>query len=95
MSESPSLALSLACLGNGLTPPEALVAFTAGGARSLRLADAGRLAPGLQADLVLWGCRSPEHLAWHLGVSHALAVVKRGRLVHRAAPETAADCVEG
>jgi imidazolonepropionase len=95
MSESPSLALSLACLGNGLAPAEALVAFTAGGARSLRLAEVGRLAPGLQADLVLWGCRSPEHLAWHLGVNHALAVVKRGRLVHRAEPGSAADCAEG
>ncbi len=95
MSENPSLALSLACLGNGLTPAEALVAFTSGGARSLRLADVGRLAPGLQADLVLWGCRSPEHLAWHLGVGHALAVVKRGRVVHRAAAGTAADCAEG
>ena len=95
MSEIPSLALSLACLGNGLTPAEGLVAFTAGGARSLRLGEVGRLAPGLQADLVLWGCRSPEHLAWHLGVNHALAVVKRGRVVHQAAPGTAADCAEG
>ncbi|HZY04778.1 MAG TPA: imidazolonepropionase [Anaeromyxobacteraceae bacterium] len=92
MSESPSLVLSLACLGNGLTPAEALVAFTAGGARSLRLADAGRLAPGAQADLVLWGCRSPEHLAWHMGTSHALLVVKRGRVAHRAKAGTAADC---
>ena len=95
MSESPSLALSLACLGNGLTPAEALVAMTAGGARALRLGDAGRLAPGLQADLVVWGCRSPEHLAWHLGVNHALTVVQRGRVVHQATPGNAADCAEG
>ncbi len=94
MSESPSLALSLACLCNGLTPHEALVAFTAGGARALRLSEVGRLAPGLQADLVVWGCRSPDHLAWHLGVNHALAVVKRGRVVHRSAPGAAADCAE-
>lgn len=94
MSESPSLALSLACLCNGLTPDEALVAFTAGGARALRLSEVGRLAPGLQADLVVWGCRSPEHLAWHLGVNHALAVVKRGRVVHQSAPGAAADCAE-
>ncbi|HEU4383582.1 MAG TPA: imidazolonepropionase [Anaeromyxobacteraceae bacterium] len=92
MSENPSLALSLACLGNGLTPAEALVAFTAGGAHSLRLPEVGRLAPGMQADLVLWGCRSLEHLAWHMGTSHALLVVKRGRVAHRADPGTAADC---
>jgi len=92
VSENASLVLSLACLELGLTPAEALVAYTAGGARALRLSDAGRLAPGLEADLVVWGCRSVEHLAWHAGVSHALMVVKRGRPVHQAQAWTAADC---
>lgn len=92
MSENAALAISLACLKLGLTPGEALVAFTAGGARALRLADAGRVARGLEADLVVWGCRSVEHLAWHMAVPHALLVVKRGRVVHQADPRTAADC---
>ena len=92
MSENVGLVLSLACLKLGLSPAEALVAFTAGGARSLRRPDAGRLAPGCDADLVLWGCSSVEHLAWHMAVNHALAVVKRGRVVHRAPPGTAVDC---
>ncbi len=91
-SENAALALSLACLHCGLTPGEALVAFTAGGARALRLADAGRVARGIEADLVVWGCRSVEHLAWHLGVPHALLVVKGGRVVHQADPISAADC---
>jgi imidazolonepropionase len=92
MSENVALVLSLACLKLGLSPAEALVAFTAGGARSLRRTDLGRLAPGCEADLVLWGCASVEHLAWHMAVNHALAVVKRGRVVHEASPGAAVDC---
>jgi imidazolonepropionase len=92
MSENVGLVLSIACVRLGLSPAEALVAFTAGGARALREGDLGRIAPGAQADLVLWGCTSPEHLAWHMAVNHALAVVKRGRIVHQAAPGGAADC---
>lgn len=92
MSENVGLTLSLGCLKLGLSPGEALVAFTSGGARSLRRADLGRLAPGCEADLVLWGCGSVEHLAWHMATNHALTVVKRGRVVHEAAPGTAVDC---
>jgi imidazolonepropionase len=92
MSENVGLTLSLACLEGGLTPPEALVAATAGGARALRLADVGRLVPGMAADLVLWGARTPAHLFWHVGVGHALLVVKGGRVVHRAEGWAAADC---
>ncbi len=92
MSESAGLALALACVALGLTPAEALVAFTAGGGRALRRPDLGRLARGCEADLVLWGCRSVEHLPWHMGVPHALTVVKRGRVVLRAAAGSVADC---
>ncbi len=92
MSENAGLTLSLACLALGMTPAEALVAFTAGGARALRLPEAGRLARGCEADLVLWGCRSVDHLPWHMGVPHALQVMKRGRTVYRAAAGAAADC---
>jgi imidazolonepropionase len=91
MSENVGVTLSLACLGNRLSPAEALVAFTAGAGRALRRPGLGRLAPGCEADLVLWGCRSLDHLPWHLGVPHALRVVKRGRTVHVAGAE-AADC---
>jgi imidazolonepropionase len=92
MSENVGLVLSLACLKLRLSPAEALVAFTQGGARSLRRADLGRLSPGCEADLVVWGCSSVEHLAWHMAVNHALAVVKRGRVVHEARGGAAVDC---
>jgi imidazolonepropionase len=92
MSENAALTLSLACIKLGLSPAEALVAYTAGGARSLRRNDLGRIAPGCEADLVLWGCSSVEHLAWHMAVNHAMAVVKRGRVVHDAISGAAVDC---
>jgi imidazolonepropionase len=92
MSENVGLTLSLACLKLHLSPAEALVAFTAGGARALQREDLGRIAPGNEADLVLWGATSIEHLAWHMAVNHALAVVKRGRIVYEAAGGAAADC---
>jgi imidazolonepropionase len=92
MSENVGLTLSLACLALGLTPDEALVAFTDGGARALRLSDAGRIVRGAGADLVVWGARGADHLCWHAGVSHALLVVKAGRVVHQAEAWTAADC---
>jgi len=92
MSENVALVLSLACLKLGLSPAEALVAYTAGGAGSLRRQDLGRLAPGCEADLVVWGCGSIEHLAWHMAMNHALTVVKRGRVVHEAPPGAAIDC---
>jgi imidazolonepropionase len=92
MSENVGLTLSLACLEGGLTPAEALVAATAGGARALRLADVGRLAPGMAADLVLWGARTPAHLAWHAAVNHTLLVMKGGRVVHQAEGWSVADC---
>jgi imidazolonepropionase len=92
MTENVGLTLSLACLKLRMTPAEALVAFTAGGARALRRDDVGRLVAGAEADVVLWGCASVEHLSWHMGVNHALAVVKRGRIVHEASGTAAADC---
>jgi imidazolonepropionase len=92
MSENLGLALSLACLENGLTPGEAIWAATRGGARALRLEEAGRIAVGAPADLVLWGARSPSHLCWHVGINHVRCVVKRGRVVHEAGEPASADC---
>ncbi|MHB8418640.1 MAG: imidazolonepropionase [Myxococcales bacterium] len=83
-TESVALTLGAACLAYGLQPAEALHAFTAGAARALDLGDRlGRLAPGFQADLAVFGCADHRHLVSHLAVDHARAVVKRGKLVAR------------
>ena len=91
MTESFSLALSLACLGNGLTASEAFLAATAGGADALGLSDRGRLRPGLRADLVVHGAPGVEHLAYHLATRHARVVVSGGKVLHEA-PELPAVC---
>lgn len=83
MSESYSLALSLACLGNGLSAQEAFYAATRGGAEGLGLHDRGRLEVGTRADLVVHGAASVEHLAYHMGATHARVVVAGGRVIHR------------
>jgi imidazolonepropionase len=83
MSENLPLSLGLLCLENGLTADEAYRAATRGAAMALRLEEAGRLKVGGPADLVVFGCRAPAHLPYHLGVNHVRWVVKSGRVVVR------------
>ena len=84
MTESFSLALSLACLGNGLTASEAFLAATVGGADALGLPDRGRIRVGARADLVVHGASGVEHLAYHLATRHARVVIAGGRVLHEA-----------
>ncbi len=78
MTESFSLALGLACLGNGLSAAEAFLAGTVGSATALGLTDRGRLRVGARADLVIHAAGSIDHLAYHLGVSHVRTVLIGG-----------------
>jgi imidazolonepropionase len=57
-----------------MTPDEALWAATAGGARALRRADVGRIAPGCRADLAVLDALSRLHLAYRPGVPIARAL---------------------
>ena len=50
-----------------MTPAEALVAATVGGARALRRTDIGRIAVGARADLAVLEAPSYEHLAYRPG----------------------------
>lgn len=83
MTENVGLVLGLACLENGLSAAEALWGVTRGAAIALALESHGRLAAGAPADLVVFGCASFRHLPYHLGVNHARAVVKSGKVVSR------------
>ncbi|MEZ5657133.1 MAG: imidazolonepropionase [Burkholderiaceae bacterium] len=68
---SPVLSLPLAMYMAGtlfrLTPEEALAGATREAARALGLADAGRIAPGLRADLAAWNLERPAELAYWAG----------------------------
>jgi len=84
MSESVALTLGLGCLENGLTPTEAYWAMTRGAALALGLSDEGRLRLNGPADCVVFSCPSHRHLPYHLGINHAVVVVKAGRVVAEA-----------
>lgn len=65
---SMSLVVALAVAELGLSVTEALTAATAGGAASLRLADRGRIEPGLRGDLVAWEADHEGAFAWSYGL---------------------------
>lgn len=83
MTENVGLVMGLACLENGLTAAEAVWGFTRGAALAMRKDGLGRIAPGDPADLVIFGCETYRHLPYHLGVNHARAVLKAGRVTAR------------
>ena len=61
------LAMNMACTLFRLTPEEALAGVTREAAGALGLADTGRIAPGLRADLVVWDAAHPAELAYRIG----------------------------
>lgn len=73
--------MNMACVLFGLTPEEALLGVTANAARALGLADRGRIAKGLKADLCLWDAERPGDLAYPLGFNPLTAVIRDGEVV--------------
>lgn len=73
--------IALAVREMGMTPTEAVLAATRGGARALDRDDVGRLVPGARADLVLLDAPRHAHLAYRPGVPLVAGVWQRGRPV--------------
>lgn len=67
-SSSMPLMIALAVREMGLTPQEAVIAATAGAAKSLRRDDIGRVAVGCRPDLVVLDAPSYRHLPYRPGV---------------------------
>jgi imidazolonepropionase len=65
-----------------MTPDEALVAATAGGAAALAREDVGGLGLGCRGDLVVLDAPSAAHLAYRPGSALARIVVRGGEVVH-------------
>jgi imidazolonepropionase len=80
-SESMPLMVSLAVATAGLTPAEALVAATAGGAAALALDDRGILRPGLRCDLCVLDTPHWIDVAYHLGAHPVATVIRGGQVV--------------
>ena len=70
--------LALAVRELGMTPDEAVLAATVGGATALRRDDIGRLTPGRRADLVVLDAPSPIHFVYRPGVPIVSMTVIRG-----------------
>jgi imidazolonepropionase len=76
------LAMHLACTRFGLTVAEALAGATEHAARALGLeGEAGTLAPGARADLVVWDAEQAAQIIYWLGADPVHAVLKRGQVV--------------
>jgi len=85
-TESMPTVFTLAVFELGLSIEEALTAATLNAAACLGLgAEVGSVEEGKRADLVLLDAPNLLHLAYHYGVDPVAAVVKAGRVVHRAA----------
>jgi imidazolonepropionase len=70
--------IALAVRDLRMTPEEALLAATSGGARALRRDDVGRLAPGCRADAVVLEAPSYTHLVYRPGVPLVGATIVAG-----------------
>ncbi|SEO56324.1 imidazolonepropionase [Halogranum amylolyticum] len=82
-SQSMPFAVALACTGMKLTPAEALVAATEGGAHALNRDDGtGTLRTGAPADLVVLDAPSYRHVPYNFGVNPVATVLKDGEVVH-------------
>jgi imidazolonepropionase len=79
-SESMPLMISLAVALGGLTPAQAVVAATAGGAAALALGDRGVLRAGMRCDLAVLDTPHWLDLGYHLGAAPVRTVVRGGRV---------------
>jgi imidazolonepropionase len=77
---SLTLAMNMACTLFRMTPEEALLGTTAHAARALGLADRGRIAPGLRADLAIWDADHPAELGYRIGATALHTRIFGGRL---------------
>jgi imidazolonepropionase len=81
LCENIQLVMSLACVGMKMTPQEAIMASTVGGAKALGLNDVGTLERGKKADFIIADIPSHTHIGYHFGVNLVTHVFKKGKLV--------------
>ncbi|MFO1202913.1 MAG: imidazolonepropionase [Tabrizicola sp.] len=77
---SLTLAMNMACTLFRLTPEEALLGTTAHAASALGLADRGRIAPGLRADLCVWDADHPAEVSYRIGATALHTRIFGGRI---------------
>jgi imidazolonepropionase len=80
-SASMPLILTMACSQMRMTPREAISAATSGGARALRIPDAGTISAGAHADLVLWRVTDYREIPYRFGIPPVAGVWLGGERV--------------
>jgi imidazolonepropionase len=77
-----ALTAALGCSLLSMTPEEVVTAITRNAAAAVGLSDrAGRIAPGLPADLLVLDAPSYVHLSYRLGTNLVRDVIRGGRIV--------------
>ncbi len=81
-TESLQFVMVLACRLYGMSPEEALMAATLGGAKALNLDfDRGSLETGKLADIQIWDVPAYEHVIYRFSTNVVDQVIKRGEVV--------------
>jgi imidazolonepropionase len=81
-SHSVPFATTLACVGMGMAPADALAAATREAASAVDRSRRGRLQEGAPADLAVVDAPSHVHVPYQFGVNLVDVVVKDGAVVH-------------
>jgi imidazolonepropionase len=81
-TENLQLIMSLAALKLSMTPEEIWHAVTVNAAYAInRGEEAGRIAIGRKADIVIWDAPNYAYIPYHYGVNHVNTVLKEGKVV--------------
>ena len=81
--ESPQYVMSLACNAMRMTPAQALLAFTRGGAVAIARNDIGSLSPGAHADFVIHSYPNYSFIPYRTGGRYVRQVFKQGNPVFK------------
>ncbi|MGD6966634.1 imidazolonepropionase [Rossellomorea vietnamensis] len=82
-TENLQLIMNLAALKMKMTPEEIWNAVTVNAAYAINRGErAGKIAPGRQADIVLWDVPNYHYVPYHYGVNHVNTVWKAGKAVY-------------
>lgn len=83
VTENLQLIMSLAALRLNMSPAEIWHAVTVNAAYAIdRGHEAGSIAEGKNADIVIWDADNYMYIPYHYGVNHANTVIKNGKILY-------------